>query len=142
MKNSFTRRLTVRVAWLVASTALLVLVAGGCLLNHQGMRAIEIMQRVEGEELVHLINELENPTHAQIKYRFEHEADSDIALYFVQVRGRHGDVIYRSANLGEAFIPPPPPRTASIGPRNSPEPGRFASRNLSPATGVSKLAVQ
>ncbi|WP_081722187.1 ATP-binding protein [Geminisphaera colitermitum] len=108
MKNSFARRLTIRVALLVVSTAFLVLVAGGWLLNRQGMRSIEIMQGIEGEELRHLLGELENPTPAQIKHRFENEADSDIALYFVQVRNPHGDVVYRSANLGEAFIPPAP----------------------------------
>lgn len=107
-QKSFTRRLTLRVAWLVVSTALLVLTAGGWLLNHQGQRTIEVMQRIEGEELSHLISELDDPTPAQIKHRFENEADSDIALYFIQVRNPHGDVVYRSANLGEAFIPSPP----------------------------------
>ncbi|EIQ00777.1 signal transduction histidine kinase [Opitutaceae bacterium TAV1] len=106
--RSFTLRLTLRVAALVILTSIVALAAGGWLLDRQSIRSIEVMQRVEGAELSGLLGADPGLAPDAIRHRLENEADSDIALYFIQVRNPHGNVIYRSANLGEAFIPPAP----------------------------------
>ncbi len=108
MKNSFALRLTLRVAALVTFTTLIVLVLGGWLLQRQGIHSIELLQDIEGGELADLLRDRAGLSAADIKYRFENEADSDIALYFIQVRDARGGVVYRSANLGESFIPAAP----------------------------------
>ncbi|MDR0901735.1 MAG: HAMP domain-containing histidine kinase [Opitutaceae bacterium] len=108
MQNSFTRRLTLRVVLLVTLTTVLVLAASVLLLRRQSLKTIALLQNAEGLELLHLLDAPPAPDLSEIKHRFENDADADIALFFIQVRDARGAVLYRSANLGQAFIPAAP----------------------------------
>ena len=103
--KSFTARLTLRFAALVTATTVVVLVVGGWLLERQLMGGLELMHDVEGRELAELIGDDPALTEADLAGRIQHDADSDAALFFIQVHNEEGTVLFRSGNLGSAILP-------------------------------------
>jgi two-component system heavy metal sensor histidine kinase CusS len=104
MRHSFTLRLTLRFAVLVILTTALVLAAGGWLLHRQAMTGLADLHAVEGGELGQILGD--QPLAAvQVAERIVGEADSDAALFFIQVRDGQGNIVFRSANLGATLLP-------------------------------------
>jgi len=104
MKHSFTLRLTVRFAVLVTLTTAAVLVAGGWLLHRQAMAGLVELHELESEELGEILAAAAHGA-ADVGHEIKAEADSDIALFYIQVRDERGDIVFRSANLGAALLP-------------------------------------
>jgi signal transduction histidine kinase len=105
--KSFTFRLTRRFALLVTTTVTVVLALGGFLLHRQTFRALDVAHEAEAVELAGLLGDRPGQTAAEIRERLERDADSDDALYFIQVNDAHGEVFFRSGNMGAAILPPP-----------------------------------
>ena len=103
--NSFTARLTLRLALLVTSTTVAVLLAGGLLLDHQIDHGFELLHDVEAQELGELLGRDDRLTPEQVAQRIRHDADSDAALFLIQVAGPGDKVYFRSENLGETLLP-------------------------------------
>jgi signal transduction histidine kinase len=103
--KTFTARSTLRISTLVTATTVVLLVAGGILLHRQLIHSIELMHDVEGEELAGLIGQNPDLTPAQITRRIMDEADSDMALFYIQVHHEEGALIFRSANMGQSILP-------------------------------------
>ncbi len=106
--NSFTQRLTLRFALLVTGTTALVLVAGGWLLDHQTERGLELLHEVEAHELHELLGTDATLDSKAIADRIAHDADSDAALFVIQVSDHRGHVLFRSDNLGDTILARPP----------------------------------
>lgn len=104
-RHSFTARLTLRFAALVTATTAAVLAIGGWLLDRQTVSGLELMHEVEGLELSELLGTDVNLTAADIVRRIKHDADSDAALFYIQVHKEDGAVLFRSDNLGTAVMP-------------------------------------
>ena len=104
MNHSFTLRLTARFAVLVTLTTAAVLVAGGWLLHRQAMAGLSELHGLESEELGEIL-EAAVRTAADVGHLIREEADSDIALFYIQVRDERGDVVFRSSNLGATLLP-------------------------------------
>lgn len=105
--KSFTFRLTLRFALLVTATTAVVLIAGGLLLDHQVEHGLEMLHEVEATELGGLLGHDAALTPAAVAGRIKMDADSDAALFLIQVERRDGEVLFRSANLGETILPAP-----------------------------------
>lgn len=103
--TSFTTRLTLRFAALVTATTAVVLAAGGWLLDRQLVKGLELLHDVEGVELIELIGPDPTLTAAELDARIEHDADSDAALFFIQIHNEAGSVLFRSDNLGSTILP-------------------------------------
>ncbi|MDR2862952.1 MAG: HAMP domain-containing protein [Puniceicoccales bacterium] len=108
MKDSFAFRLTLRVLILVTLTSTLILVAAGLLLHRQNVHSLELLHDTEGMELIELLEKSGTASAGEIKHLIENEADRDAFLFLVQVSDAHGTALYRTDNLGTAFIPKPP----------------------------------
>lgn len=104
MRHSFTLRLTVRFAVLVILTTALVLAAGGWLLHRQAMAGLAELHAVEGRELGEILGD-KLLAAAQVRERIARDADSDAALFFIQVRDGRGNILFRSTNLGATLLP-------------------------------------
>ena len=104
--KSFTTRLTWRFALLITGTMAVVLTVGGFLLQRQAIRALDLAHQAEGRELSDLLGDKVDQTPAQIHDRVERDADSDDALFFIQIDDARGNVIFRSPNLGSSLLPP------------------------------------
>jgi signal transduction histidine kinase len=106
--SSFTLRLTTRFALLVTATTAAVLVAGGLLLDHQVEHGLDLMHDVEAQELGELLGPDGGLAPALVATRLRRDADSDAALFFIQVARSGGEVVFRSENLGESLLPAVP----------------------------------
>lgn len=103
--RSFTFRLTLRFALLVTATTSAVLLAGGWLLDRQVERGLELLHEVEARELAELLGPDGGLSPAEVEARIKHDADSDSALFLIQVATAEGRVVFRSDNLGETILP-------------------------------------
>lgn len=103
--RSFTLRLTLQFAGLVTATTAAVLTVGGFLLDREVERGLELLHDVEARELFELIGEDGSITAATIATRIKHDADSDAALFVIQVAKTSGEVVFRSDNLGDTILP-------------------------------------
>lgn len=110
MTGSFTARLTLRFALLVVATTAAVLAAGGWLLDRQMVRRLDGLHEIEGLELTELIGPSPRLTAEELAGRIRYDADSDAALFFIQVHHDDDAVLFRSANLGAAILPDMPDR--------------------------------
>lgn len=102
--KSFTFRLTLRFALLVTATTAAVLIAGGLLLDHQIEHSVELLHDVEARELGGLLGSEATLSVEEVERRIMHDADSDAALFLIQVERRGGEVVFRSENLGETVL--------------------------------------
>lgn len=105
MGRSLTFRLSWQFAVLLTLSTVIVLAAGGWMLDRQAVRGIELMHEIEGEEISELLGVDASLTPEEIGRRIREDADSDAALYFIQVHNEAGVVLFRSANLGGAMLP-------------------------------------
>lgn len=103
--KSFTLRLTLQFAGLVTATTATVLTVGGFLLDRQVEGSLELLHEVEARELFELVGKDSSLTAAAIADRIRHDADSDAALFVIQVAKAGGEVVFRSDNLGETILP-------------------------------------
>ena len=103
--KTFTQRLTLRFAALVTATTATVLAIGGWMLDREASRSIEALHAVEFKELRALIGESPTLTAEEITQRIGRDAESDAALYFIQVHSERGEVMFRSPNLGANVLP-------------------------------------
>lgn len=102
--SSFRVQVTRRLALLVTSVTIAVLLAGGLLLNHQIEHGLELLHEVEAQEIGQLLGEDTSLSADEMERRISHDADSDAALFFIQVsRGDH--IAFRSDNLGDTLLP-------------------------------------
>jgi signal transduction histidine kinase len=106
--SSFTLRLTTRFALLVTATTAAVLVAGGLLLDHQVEHGLDLLHDVEAQELGELLGPDGGLAPALVATRLRRDADSDAALFFIQVARNGGEVVFRSENLAETLLPADP----------------------------------
>ena len=102
--RSFTFRLTARFALLVTATTAAVLVAGGLLLDHQVEHGLDLLHEVEAHELTELLGADGALSSEQVAGRLQRDADSDAALFYIQVGRAGGEVVFRSTNLGGALL--------------------------------------
>lgn len=103
--RSFTFRITCRFAVLVTLTTAAVLAMGGVLLDRQIDEGIEFLHDVEATELTALIGNEVNLTAAALTERIKQDADSDAALFVIQVTDTDGKIAFRSDNLGDTLLP-------------------------------------
>jgi len=105
MKGSLTGRLAWQFAALLTLTTVVVLAAGGWMLRHEAVRGLELMHEVEGAELTELLGNDPRMGAADISRLIENDANSDVALYFIQVHDKDGTMLFRSVNMGDAILP-------------------------------------
>jgi signal transduction histidine kinase len=104
--KSLSARLTLWYALVVTLTVAALLLLGRFYLEHNMVSAIDLLNEVEFEEIRSRIDD-ENSTNSQaalIEAIKEH-AELDAALYFFQVGHAHGDVLYKSSNMGPYKLP-------------------------------------
>jgi len=106
--RTFSQRLTLRFAALVAVTSALVLAGGGWLLDRELHRNLELLHATEQAELRQLLGSGGPPTPEEVARRIGRDAENDATLFLVQVRDPVGRVLFRSRNLGAAELPPLP----------------------------------
>lgn len=103
--RSFTFRITCRFAVLVTATTAAVLTVGGLLLDRQNLRGIEMLHNVEFAELTALLGPEKGLGAAEVAARIKQDADSDAALFVIQVSDSKSQILFRSDNLGDAILP-------------------------------------
>ncbi|MBA3849039.1 MAG: two-component sensor histidine kinase [Opitutus sp.] len=103
--SSFTARLTLRLALLVTTTTVAVLLVGGLLLDRQIDTGMDLLHEVEAKELGELLGLAGGLPPEEVAQRIRHDADSDAALFFIQVAGPDERIVFRSENLGETLLP-------------------------------------
>jgi len=103
--RSFSSRLMWRFALLVTLTTAVVLAVSKVLLKQQIERGLELLHEVEAHELAELLGDDERLSAEAVAERIEHDADSDAALFYIQVIAEDGRVLFRSTNLGQTILP-------------------------------------
>ncbi|MBX3737177.1 MAG: HAMP domain-containing protein [Candidatus Didemnitutus sp.] len=103
--GTFTARLTARFAILVTLTTSAVLLTGGLLLNHQIEHGLELLHDVEAAEIGKLLGTDTRLTEDEVEQRIQHDADSDAALFLIQVIAPGEKIVFRSDNLGDTILP-------------------------------------
>ena len=106
--RTFSQRLTLRFAALLAVTSPLVLAGGGWLLDRELRRNLELLHGTEHAELRLRLGSGPPLTAAETARRIARDAGNDATLFLVQVRDPAGRVLFRSRNLGAAELPPLP----------------------------------
>jgi len=103
--TSFTTRITLQLAVLVTVTTIVVLLAGGWMLEREMKKSIEFMQELEVRELVRILGNDPDISGEELADRIDHDVERDAALYYVQIHNGQGVVLFRSKNLGDAMLP-------------------------------------
>ncbi|CAM3039987.1 ATP-binding protein [Rariglobus hedericola] len=105
MIGPYTRRLMVRFSALVTVTTVIVLLAGGLLLEREMLRSMEGMHEVEADEVFEVLRDHPGLKGDDLAGRIDTKLGSDAALYFIQIHDDRGAILYRSENLGDAVMP-------------------------------------
>lgn len=106
--TSFTTRTTALLAVLVTGTTAVVLAVGGWLLHRQAMNGLDALNAAEFREVVERMEKMPAaPTAAEVESRVRPHAEIDAAMYFFQVSGAGGELLFRSPNLGRVVLPTP-----------------------------------
>lgn len=103
--RTFTARLTIRFAILVTLTTVVVLFVGGHLLKHQIEHGLELLHDVEAAEIGKLLGNDTRLSTEEVEQRIQHDADSDAALFLIQVVAPGDKIVFRSDNLGDTILP-------------------------------------
>jgi signal transduction histidine kinase len=103
--TSFTVRTTALLALMVTLTTGLVLATGGWLLHRQTMSGLDALNAAEFSEVEDRLGHFTTLTAAEIQTRLRPHTETDAALFFFQVRGANGELLFRSANLGQVVMP-------------------------------------
>ena len=102
--RTLTWKTTIRFAVLVTVTTLLVLAAGGWLLDRQMRRGLALLHEGEADELRNMLRGAP-PTPDAVRARLLRDSAGDAEWFFIQIQDEKGRVLFRSANLGEAVMP-------------------------------------
>ena len=105
MIRSFSLRTTLWFATLTTGILVVALTLGGGLLHWETNRGLELLHQLEIEELAELLEQGEAGSAEEIHQLIGHDADADAEIFFIQVRGNGGEILFRSENLGSAVIP-------------------------------------
>lgn len=103
--KSFAFKITCRFAALATLTTAAVLVTAGFVLDHEVEHGLDVLHDIEVVELTELLGRDGNLSPAEISERIKHDADSDAALFAIQIADARGNVLFRSENLGETILP-------------------------------------
>lgn len=103
--KTFSQRLALHFATLVTATTAVVLAIGGWLMERQMIRSTELLHSAEFKELRGLIGSDTVLSNAELTRRIQRDADSDSALYLIQVHSDRGEILFRSPNLGANVLP-------------------------------------
>ncbi len=103
--SPFTRRITLRVSALVTASTMLVLIAGGWLLQREMFRGIEAMHRIEFHELIEILREYPGARGAKLAGLIKDKLGADAALYFIQIHDADGSILFTSENLRGVRLP-------------------------------------
>jgi signal transduction histidine kinase len=106
--RSFATRLAFTYALLTTATVGTALVAGRLVVSHQMIHGVDLLNAAEFEELRDRIEPPSQPSlspHAM--EALQNHAVLDAPIYRFQVCAPDGTVLFRSANLGSARLPPP-----------------------------------
>jgi heavy metal sensor kinase len=102
--RTLTVRITLRFAALVTLATVIVLAAGGWLLDAQMRHGLAIMQQSEVDEIIGKL--ARTPADPQaVRDRILRDSEGDAALFLIQVHDRNGRILFRSENLGSAILP-------------------------------------
>jgi signal transduction histidine kinase len=100
------RRLTLGFAALVTVTTAVVLALGGWLLSRQMVHGLDLLNEAEFSELRERLETVPlPPVPAEIARRIREHTEIDAAMYYCQVAGPDGSILFRSPNLGETILP-------------------------------------
>lgn len=102
--RTLTWKTTLRFAALVTVTTALVLAAGGWLLDRQMRRGLDLLHEGEARELLGFLAGAE-PTPEAVRARVLRDSEGDAEWFFIQIHDEAGRVLFRSENLGAAFLP-------------------------------------
>jgi signal transduction histidine kinase len=102
--RSLTWKTTLRFAALVTVTTAVVLAAGGWLLDRQMRRGLNLLHEGEARELLGFLAGAEATPEA-VRARVLRDSEGDAEWFFIQIHDEAGRVLFRSANLGAAFLP-------------------------------------
>lgn len=103
--RTFTARVTCRFALLVTATTAAVLTIGGVLLDRQIVAGLDQLHAVEADELGELLGSGADLDRSAVSHRIKHDADSDAALFVMQVSRHENEVVFRSDNLADTILP-------------------------------------
>jgi len=104
--KSLSARLTIWYALVVTLTVAVLLTVGRFYLEHNMVKAVDLLNEVEFEEIrTRIDKENGEETQAALIEAIKEHAELDAALYFFQVGHGHADILYRSSNLGAHTLP-------------------------------------
>ena len=104
MSSTLTFRITLRFAALVTATTIGVLALGGWLLDAQMQRGLVIIQQTEVTELLAKLSGTP-PEPDAVRSRILHDSQGDAGLFLIQIHDHTRRVLFRSENLGSAYLP-------------------------------------
>lgn len=104
--TSISLRVTLAFAAVVTATTAALLVLGGWMLSRQMIRGISFLNEAEFVELRDRLGPQPGAlTPAEIKQRIGDHLIIDASLYYCQVHDDRGEILFRSANLGDDKLP-------------------------------------
>ncbi len=102
--RSLTWKTTWRFAALVTATTVVVLAAGGWLVDRQMRRGLALLHEGEARELLGFLAGAERTPEA-VRARVLRDSEGDAEWFFIQIHDEAGTVLFRSPNLGSAMLP-------------------------------------
>ena len=107
--TSLGSRLTLWYVMVVTATVIAALFMGRWLLERQLIRGIDLLNEAEFREIVDRVEKNQSIMPDQeVLDRIAAHSVIDAPLYFFQLRNHSGEVVFRSANMGEAVLPENP----------------------------------
>jgi signal transduction histidine kinase len=104
--RSFTARIALRFAILVTATTALVLLIGGWLLSREAVTGLDLLNKAEFFEIRDRLGPNPGPLSApELGRRIQAHTELDAPLYYFQIHNEGGQVVFRSANLGQSVLP-------------------------------------
>lgn len=104
--TSISLRVTLAFAAVVTATTAALLVLGGWMLSRQMVRGIDFLNEAEFVELKDRLGDQPDAlTPDSIKAKIGNHLIIDASLYYCQVHDSKGNVLFRSANLDDSFLP-------------------------------------
>lgn len=104
--KSFTTRVAVLFAALATATTAIVLTVGGWLLSHQAVHGLDLLNTAEFAELrTRLGSDPHGLSAPDVDRMIRAHAEVDASMFFFQVESETGNILFRSANLGQLMLP-------------------------------------
>lgn len=122
--RSLGSRLTIWYVLVVMATMTAAILVGRWLMIREMFKGFDLLNGAEFQEIRSRVEASPKPlSEHELLGRVAAHAKIDAALYLFQIRRADGQVIFRSENMGDDVLPPPPPghtrwnwRTESVGP--------------------------